>query len=116
MRPLGTILMSVAVLAATWSALSPVSIETLGADYGCGAPLVRIAAQESSDDPNEQRRIDRCEDRSIRPLISAGVILGAGIVGGAIIVRLDRRRDDRLRAERAARARERAAALTAVDR
>ena len=74
---------------------------------------VRMAAQESSDDPNEQHRIDRCEDRSIRPLLSAAVIVVAGVVGGLIILRIDRRRDARARAERA---RQRAAALTSIDR
>ncbi|NLV55503.1 MAG: hypothetical protein GXY13_07825 [Acidimicrobiales bacterium] len=113
MRPLGTIVMSAALLIAAWSALSPTSIETLGADYDCGPPLVRMAAQESSDDPNEQHRIDRCEDRSIRPLLSAAVIVVAGVVGGLIILRIDRRRDARARAERA---RQRAAALTSIDR
>lgn len=82
MKHLAGVVGSIGLILAALIALSPVTVEVPpGGDGRCGPPLVRVAAQQGVDDPNEQAVIDRCEDKAGGRLVLAGVVTGVGVVG-----------------------------------
>jgi hypothetical protein len=81
-KQLAGVVASIGLILAALIALSPVTVEVPpGGDGRCGPPLVRVAAQQSVDDPNEQAVIDRCEDKAGGRLVLSAVPVGVGVLG-----------------------------------
>lgn len=65
----------------------PTSVTIFEEEGSCGPPLLRVIAQQESDDPNEQELIDLCEDQSADRLVVAGLLaLGGVVVGGGLLI------------------------------
>jgi hypothetical protein len=107
-RQLAGVLGSIGLLVAAVVALVPISVEVPHGDDRCGPPLVRYAAQEQSDDRNEQRVIERCEDVAAERLVLAGLAVGVGFVA-FLALRLAARRHDAVQRRRRRERRRRAA-------
>lgn len=103
MRQLAGVVGSLGLLVAAFLALSPTSIEVPHGDGRCGAPLVRVMADEHDGDPNAQAIIDRCEDSAGEQLGLAGIAAGLGVVGFLGLLVAARRHDVVERRRRRAR-------------
>ncbi|HMJ75504.1 MAG TPA: hypothetical protein VK507_06000 [Iamia sp.] len=112
MRQLAGVVGSLGLLLAAFFALSPVTVDVPHHDGRCGPPLVRYAAQEHDDDPNEQAVIDACEAKAEDQLVVAGIAAGVGTLGFVVlrliagrhaVVERRRRRARRQRADDEAR-------------
>lgn len=87
MRTAGAIVLGVGLIIALVVAMVPISVDVFGDSGSCGAPLLRVISQQKVDDPNEQRLIDLCEDKSVDRLAIAGPIaLVSVLVGGGLML------------------------------
>ncbi|QYG92425.1 hypothetical protein HC251_08195 [Iamia sp. SCSIO 61187] len=109
MRQLASVVGSLGLLVAAYVSLRPISVDAPHADGRCGPPVVRVAAQEGSSDPNEQAIIDRCEDAAEERLIIAGVVVGIGAAGFVVLRLVARRHEAVVRRRRRAQSERRAA-------
>lgn len=101
-RQLASAVGSLGLLLAAFVGLRPISVEAPNADGRCGPPVVRVAAQEGSDDPTEQAIIDRCESAAVVRLVIGSLAVGIGAMG-FVVLRLVARRPAAVEAGRRGR-------------